>query len=265
MHRNTSHDSLMSALSIDNSSENKKKGKKKKKKSKKKDKDSSSSSSKKEKKLKKIRSDGSVRSSKKKSSSKSSKSKFTNEEWVPQGPPVDMLTANRRYPSAGVSTLATDGYTQELVQHKAHHHQANGHGGHGALVPAVKRKSKTFQTQQEQQENNTGALVPMGAQQQHTSFHQIQTARQKFDARLAWTFEGAPAKHYEFEQVVHGHFPGAVTNQELVTSVVSTLFSKGYKVGNTLLATSLCCDELARQLEEDFNGVYGNNFNLGGT
>ena len=223
MHRNTSHDSLMSALSIDNSSENKK-GKKKKKK---KDKDSS----KKEKKLKKIRSDGSVRSSKGKKK-KSSKSK-NNEEWVPQGPPVDMLTANRRYPSAGVSTLATDGYTQELVQHKAHHHQANGHGN-GALVPAVKRKSKTFQ-KQEQPPTNGGALVPMGAQQQNASFNQVQTARQKFDARLAWTFEGAPAKHYEFEQVVHGHFPGAVTNQELVTSVVSTLFNKGYKVGNTLL------------------------------
>jgi hypothetical protein len=30
------------------------------------------------------------------------------------------------------------------------------------------------------------------------------------------------------------------------------------------LATSLCCDELARRLEDDFVKVYGNNFNLGG-
>ena len=33
---------------------------------------------------------------------------------------------------------------------------------------------------------------------------------------------------------------------------------------NTLLCTSLCCDELARCLEDDFVKVYGNNFNLGG-
>jgi len=251
VHRITSEVSLMSGLSIDGSSENKTKTKKKKSKSKKKDK---------EKKLKKIRSDGSMRSSKSKSKKKSSsksKSKVTNDDWVPQGPPVDMLTANRRS-FTGVSTLATDGYTQELVQHKSHHHQSENGGG--ALM--VKRKSKKFT--KEETELNNGALVPMGSQQHHASYNQLQTARQKFDARLAWTFEGSPPVNYDFEQVVHGHFPGAVTNKELVTSVVSTLFNKGYKVGNTLLATSLCCDELARQLEEDFNGVYGNNFNLGG-
>ena len=33
---------------------------------------------------------------------------------------------------------------------------------------------------------------------------------------------------------------------------------------NTLLCTSLCCDELARSLEDDLNKVYGHNFNLGG-
>ena len=39
---------------------------------------------------------------------------------------------------------------------------------------------------------------------------------------------------------------------------------KGFENSNTLLATSLCCDELARTLEDDFLDVYGKNFNLGG-
>lgn len=55
-----------------------------------------------------------------------------------------------------------------------------------------------------------------------------------------------------------------MTNKDLVTKAVEILAGKGYNGENTLLATSLCCDELARQLEDDFNGIYGNNFNLGG-
>ncbi|OEU08249.1 hypothetical protein FRACYDRAFT_212859 [Fragilariopsis cylindrus CCMP1102] len=64
--------------------------------------------------------------------------------------------------------------------------------------------------------------------------------------------------------MVQSHFPGAISNKDLVTKTVNLLSSKGYDGQNTLLATSLCCDELARQLEDDFNGIYGNNFNLGG-
>jgi hypothetical protein len=77
-------------------------------------------------------------------------------------------------------------------------------------------------------------------------------------------FAKGPAEDEEFDELVQKHFPGAVTNKDLVTNAVTYLAGKGYKGENTLLATSLCCDELARQLEDDFNGVYGNNFNLGG-
>ncbi len=77
-------------------------------------------------------------------------------------------------------------------------------------------------------------------------------------------FAGGPGVNAEFDALMQKNFPGAVNNQELVTKVVEYLAGKGYKGDNTLLATSLCCDELARQLEDDFNGVYGNNFNLGG-
>jgi hypothetical protein len=50
----------------------------------------------------------------------------------------------------------------------------------------------------------------------------------------------------------------------LEENVVTILKEKGFTAANTLLATSLCCDELARRLEDDFVRVYGNNFNLGG-
>ena len=59
-------------------------------------------------------------------------------------------------------------------------------------------------------------------------------------------------------------FPGALSNDALEARVIYQLSKKGYRSDNTLLATSLCCDELARQLESDFVKVYGKNFNLGG-
>lgn len=68
----------------------------------------------------------------------------------------------------------------------------------------------------------------------------------------------------EFDAIVQAAFPGSIDNQDLVTSVVDILAEKGYTGANTLLATSLCCDELARQLENDFVSVFGKNFNLGG-
>jgi hypothetical protein len=69
----------------------------------------------------------------------------------------------------------------------------------------------------------------------------------------------------KFDQTVKSIFPGAVDNYELVKHVTSILVEKkGCRKPNTLLATSLCCDEASRQLEEDFQQVYGRNFNLGG-
>merc|ERR1712003_423549 len=34
--------------------------------------------------------------------------------------------------------------------------------------------------------------------------------------------------------------------------------------GTTLLASSLCCDEVNRVLEKDFSAIYGDNFSMGG-
>ena len=68
-----------------------------------------------------------------------------------------------------------------------------------------------------------------------------------------------------FESRLLQQFPGAIANPKLVPTMVNMLSQRGFSQGqNTLLATSLCCDELARNLEDDLNSVYGNNFNLGG-
>lgn len=76
--------------------------------------------------------------------------------------------------------------------------------------------------------------------------------------------ETAPQIDERFDQMIKSIFPGAINNAELESSVVDILATKGYTGSNTLLATSLCCDELARRLEDDFVKIYGNNFNLGG-
>ena len=59
-------------------------------------------------------------------------------------------------------------------------------------------------------------------------------------------------------------FPGALTNLELVSMIDATLAENGYDRDNTLVACSLCCDEVNRPLETDIAGVYTNNFNMGG-
>eukprot|EP00970_Alexandrium_tamarense_P009802 scaffold1961_cov219-Alexandrium_tamarense.AAC.10 len=82
--------------------------------------------------------------------------------------------------------------------------------------------------------------------------------------RVAKVFQGRPEENDAMDELVKKNFPGAISNKELETKVVKILEGKGLNPANTLLCTSLCCDELARNLEDDFNTVYGHNFNLGG-
>jgi hypothetical protein len=51
-------------------------------------------------------------------------------------------------------------------------------------------------------------------------------------------------------------FPGALTNDRLVKKVSSILKSQDYSKDTTLLGSSLCCDEVCRQLEQDFATHY---------
>jgi len=67
-----------------------------------------------------------------------------------------------------------------------------------------------------------------------------------------------------FDKLVKSSFPGAISNKELASRVRDVLDGKGFTPKNTLLATSVCADELARELEDEFVAIYGTNFNLGG-
>ena len=58
-------------------------------------------------------------------------------------------------------------------------------------------------------------------------------------------------------------FPGAKSNKKLVSEVASALKEFGYGK-DSLVATSLCADEVNRVLEEDFSKVFGDNFSMGG-
>lgn len=62
----------------------------------------------------------------------------------------------------------------------------------------------------------------------------------------------------------HRPFRDSMTNSELVARVTSALRKYGYDKNNTLLATSLCCDEVNRDLERAFIEHYGDNFVMGG-
>lgn len=84
-----------------------------------------------------------------------------------------------------------------------------------------------------------------------------------FADKVRSKFEAAD-KSTQYDVSVKLTFPGAISYEQLESRVVKKLATKGYTSDNTLLATSLCCDELARNLEKDFVKVYGKNFNLGG-
>lgn len=71
--------------------------------------------------------------------------------------------------------------------------------------------------------------------------------------------------HY-FRTKMADVFPGAVSNSELVRRLTRSLGTRGFRRETTFLATSLCCDELSRALEEDVSRAFGGSlyFRLGG-
>jgi hypothetical protein len=67
----------------------------------------------------------------------------------------------------------------------------------------------------------------------------------------------------QMQDMVTKAFPRAITNAELVSKVTGALAEYGYGE-TTLLATSLCCDEVNRVLDHDFAAHYKDNFSMGG-
>ena len=68
------------------------------------------------------------------------------------------------------------------------------------------------------------------------------------------------------EDLIHSidkSFPGAQKNKELVKNIKSALDKYGYGK-DSLVATSLCADEVNRVLEKDLGAAFDYNFHMGG-
>jgi hypothetical protein len=63
---------------------------------------------------------------------------------------------------------------------------------------------------------------------------------------------------------VNSSFAGAIPDHRLAKAVNKILEPLGFNDANTLLTTSLCCDEVCRDLEDEFRNIYGPNHNMGG-
>jgi len=59
-------------------------------------------------------------------------------------------------------------------------------------------------------------------------------------------------------------FPTALTNAAFVDNLTFALHQHGFSNETTLVATSLCCDEVNRDLEKDLKHAYGDHFSMGG-
>lgn len=75
------------------------------------------------------------------------------------------------------------------------------------------------------------------------------------------SFSTVPVSEETMHDMVTAAFPRAIPNSELVAKTTSALTKFGYGE-TTLLASSLCCDEVSRKLEEDFEPHYGPNFSM---
>ena len=102
---------------------------------------------------------------------------------------------------------------------------------------------------------STQRPLPLLGKQHHISTSELHA----FSDKIKNLFNLDP-----FDRMVKKNFPGAISNKKLSKRVVKALEGKGFTPDNTLLATSVCADELARVLEDEFVDIYGTNFNLGG-
>jgi len=65
-------------------------------------------------------------------------------------------------------------------------------------------------------------------------------------------------------RTVELNFPGALPTNRMAKQAFCILEKHGFTGDNTLVATSLCCDELNRQLEDDICRKFGPAYNMGG-
>lgn len=86
---------------------------------------------------------------------------------------------------------------------------------------------------------------------------------------MSCLFPSSTVSPYEYEDTnvtdkIEECFPGAIKSSELAAHIKTVLRQHGYSDDKTLIATSLCCDEVNRELEEDLISIYDYNFSMGG-
>ena len=59
-------------------------------------------------------------------------------------------------------------------------------------------------------------------------------------------------------------YVGAIPDHRLAKACKKVLSPFGFTEDNTLVTTCLCCDEVCRDLEDEFRAMYGSNFNICG-
>jgi len=62
----------------------------------------------------------------------------------------------------------------------------------------------------------------------------------------------------------HSAYPGSLRSVDLASKIYGTLVQHGFTTDSTMLATSLCCDEVNRELEQQLGKYFGDNFSMGG-
>jgi hypothetical protein len=84
---------------------------------------------------------------------------------------------------------------------------------------------------------------------------------------ISSSFHSTPSIQQESKVIIDKiktTFPKSYQSKDLVSKVKSILSQNGYQNETTLFATSLCCDEVNREMEIDFTNEYNFNFSMGG-
>lgn len=96
------------------------------------------------------------------------------------------------------------------------------------------------------------------------SFPELSTPTLTAFSNASGVLTSTPESAAVMDKLVKKAFPKAVTNAGLVAKVATNLQDHGFTQEGTLLATSLCCDEVCRNLEFDLRTKYDSNFSMGG-
>lgn len=78
------------------------------------------------------------------------------------------------------------------------------------------------------------------------------------------TATAAPVNVKKVMEKANAVFPGVIAAHNLVRATEKVLSDSGFEASKTLLATSFCCDEVNRNLEDELREKFGANFHLGG-